>query len=150
MKSDPSTSIESAKGGVYRSHARVPQDVLDAAATPGMRLAVAALQGARDKHAFLDKIADALHFPDYFGRNWDAFYDCLTTLQPGDAAGWLLLLREASGFARADPEEFAAAVDVLRDAVDFWHSKGRKLVAIVELESPVLAPELAEFTPPAA
>lgn len=149
MKSDPSTSIASATGGVYRSHSKVSQAVLDAAAPLGMHLAVAALQGARDKNAFLDKVAGALHFPDYFGRNWDAFYDCLTTLQPEGTKGWLLLLREASGFARADPEEFAAAVDVLRDAVDYWNSQGRTLVAVVELESPVLAPELAEFSPPA-
>ena len=87
-----------------------------------------------------------MHFPAYFGRNWDAFYDCLLDVAHGDNEGTLLVLREASGFARAEPEEFAAAVDTLADAADFWRGKSKAFLSIVELDAPTLAPELAEIS----
>jgi hypothetical protein len=61
-------------------------------------------------------------------------------------AGILLVLRHASGFARAEPEEFAAAIDALRDAADFRGSREGILLAIAELDAPVLAPELPEVS----
>ena len=133
-------------GGVFRIHSPAPQAMVDAASRDGMQVAAVALQGARDKNAFLDAIADALAFPEYFGHNWDAFYDCLTDLAPGKGGGLLLVLRQVSGFARAEPEEFASAVGALQDAVDFWASRDGRLQAVIELEAPVLAPELPEIS----
>ncbi|WP_433269785.1 barstar family protein [Actinosynnema sp. CS-041913] len=36
--------------------------------------------GARSKSAALAAIGEAMEFPDYYGRNLDALYDCLTDL----------------------------------------------------------------------
>ena len=33
-----------------------------------------------DKASFHDEISSALSFPDYYGKNLDALYDCLTEL----------------------------------------------------------------------
>ena len=101
------------------------------------------LQRVRDKDAFLNAFAQALQFPEYFGHNWDAFYDCL-----GDVEGeqLVLLLRAASEFARAEPEEFAAAIDTLTDAAELWRESGRSLLVAIELETPLLAPELQEVS----
>ena len=30
-----------------------------------------------DKSSILQALSDTFHFPDYFGHNWDAAYDCL-------------------------------------------------------------------------
>jgi RNAse (barnase) inhibitor barstar len=146
MKAVLSTLIKSGKGGVFRSHAEVPEKALDAAKQSGLRVEKIGLQGARDKNAFLNAVARTLRFPDYFGHNWDAFYDCLTDLEHEKGEGVLVLLREASGFARAEPEEFAAAVDALQDAVEFWDGDSKILLVIVELEAPVLAPELPDIS----
>lgn len=32
-----------------------------------------------DIEKFWDDVVLGLKFPDYFGRNWDAFYDCIST-----------------------------------------------------------------------
>ncbi len=32
------------------------------------------------KHLVFDLYCNSLNFPDYFGFNWDALYDCLTDL----------------------------------------------------------------------
>lgn len=146
MTTEFPTLIKAGKGGVFRCHATVSDKMLEAARHAGMRVEKAALQGARDKNAFLKAVAKSLRFPEYFGHNWDAFYDCLIDLEHEKGEGILVLLREASGFARADPEEFAAAIDTLQDAVEFWDDDGKMLVVIVELEAPVLAPELAEIS----
>ncbi|WP_367131285.1 barstar family protein [Saccharothrix sp. HUAS TT1] len=37
-------------------------------------------RGARTKQDAIAAIADALSFPDWFGHNLDALYDCLTDL----------------------------------------------------------------------
>jgi RNAse (barnase) inhibitor barstar len=147
MKTDFLKLIESRTGGVFRSHVPLPDQVLDRAAKQ-MQVVPVRLVAVRDKNAFLNALAKALQFPDYFGRNWDAFYDCLLDLKHGDG-GTLLVLREASGFARAEPEEFAAAVDTLADAADYWKGKNKALLVVVELEAPALAPELAEISCPA-
>lgn len=149
MKSDFFKLIESGTGGVFRCHSPLPDRALESAVQKKMRVVPVRLVAARDKTAFLNAIAVALQFPDYFGHNWDAFYDCLLDLKHGDGAGTLLLLREASGFARGDPEEFAAAVGTLADAADYWKGENKALLVVVELEAPALAPELAEISRPA-
>ncbi|WP_121003199.1 barstar family protein [Saccharothrix australiensis] len=43
--------------------------------------------GARSKSAALAAIGEAMAFPDYYGQNLDALYDCLTDLSwlpPGE------------------------------------------------------------------
>ena len=50
-------------------------------------------------------------FPDYYGRNLDALWDCLT-----DLAEPTVLLWDGWGpFAHAEPEGFEALLTVLRD-----------------------------------
>src|SRR5260221_4815902 len=43
------------------------------------------------KEQFLNHAALAMHFPEYFGDNWDAFEDCLTDLSWIDARGFVIL-----------------------------------------------------------
>ena len=148
MKADFFKLIESRTGGVFRCHAPLSDRALESAALKALRVVPVRLTAARDKNAFLNTLAKALQFPDYFGHNWDAFYDCLLGLEHGED-GTVLVLREASGFARAEPEDFAAAVDALADAADYWKGEDKTLLAVVELEAPALAPELAEINCPA-
>ena len=149
MKTDFSILIETKSSGVFRCHAPLSDRALEFAARNGMHVVIVRLAGSRDKNAFLNAIAMALQFPAYFGHNWDALYDCLLDLKHGDADGRLLVLRNASGFARGEPEEFAAATAALQDAAEHWQGKHTALAVVVELETPALAPELTEINPPA-
>jgi RNAse (barnase) inhibitor barstar len=146
MKAAFSKVLETGASGVYRCHSALAEAALGEATQRGMRVEKVVLAGARDKNAFLNAVAKALVFPDYFGQNWDAFYDCLVDLEHDKGEGLLVVLRDASGFARAEPDEFAAAVDALQDAADFWEDEQKTLLVVVELEAPVLAPELPEVS----
>ena len=141
--------IASQLSGVFRCHGAIPDRALELAVQHGRTIVCVRLAAVREKKGFLNAVAQALRFPDYFGHNWDAFYDCLIELAHGDGAT-LVLLREASNFARTEPEEFAAALAALQDAADYWKEKGKVLTVIAELETPALAAELTEITLPTA
>jgi hypothetical protein len=45
------------------------------------------LAACSDKTSFLGQMAEALAFPNWFGQNWDAFFDCLADLSWRPARG---------------------------------------------------------------
>ena len=40
------------------------------------------VSAAKTSSQLQDLLASGFAFPDYYGRNWDAFHDCITTLDP--------------------------------------------------------------------
>ena len=89
------------------------------------------LAGCSDKAGLLERTATALAFPDWFGGNWDAFYDCLADLGWRDAAGWLLVLENTGDLRRHAPEALDTAVAILGDAAEAWQARGRVFRAFV-------------------
>ncbi|GLX93826.1 barstar family protein [Herbidospora sp. NBRC 101105] len=80
--------------------------------TTGPAPAVIDGRACRTRAALFDETARVLRFPDYFGRNWDAFADSL-----GDAvrAGTTtLIVRHAEDLLSAEPpEQYATLLDIL-------------------------------------
>ncbi len=95
----------------------------------------------RTKRDFLRAWAGAFRFPDYFGLNWDAFYDCafdLSGLPPGDQ---LIIYDQFDPFARADPDDWAIARRLLLEVAAGWRSESRRVIVLLR-GSPALAPDL--------
>lgn len=69
-----------------------------------------------DKMSTLDAIAEALAFPDWFGRNLDALYDCLTDLSWLPAGEHVLIWSGSDDLRAADPKAYLAIRGVLSDA----------------------------------
>ncbi len=63
-----------------------------------------------------DEWAAALEFPDYFGRNWDAFDECVTNLAwlPGNACG--VLVMHAELLLERDTGRLPTLLEALRSA----------------------------------
>lgn len=99
----------------------------------GLRVYVVDLAGCETKSDLLERAAAALAFPDWFGHNWDAWFDCLTDLgwQPA-AAGHVLLLRNAAGLRRAAPEALDTSLAIVEDAARVWSGRGARLLAFVD------------------
>ena len=70
------------------------------------------------KEAFFDAVAAALSFPDWFGRNLDALYDCLRDLSWLPAGEQELVWTASEVLREADPRAYTRIVDVLRDAAE--------------------------------
>jgi hypothetical protein len=74
-----------------------------------------------DWDSFHAVFAEAFGFPDFYGRNMDAWIDCMTSLDDPDAGmtqvhapsgGVLVLQREdVDDFSRRCPEQYAAVVE---------------------------------------
>ena len=64
-----------------------------------------------DLHAELAKV---LNFPDYYGKNWDAFDECVAEVT--FATPFALVWRDAGGYAAENPKLFAEASFMLNDA----------------------------------
>ena len=72
-----------------------------------------------DKETFLEQCALVFGLPEWFGMNWDALEECLSELEL-DTPGLVVLWSSWSEMARAKPEDFAVAVDILRIAARTW------------------------------
>ncbi|HHY55368.1 MAG TPA: barstar family protein [Chloroflexi bacterium] len=71
---------------------------------------------ARDKASFLQAAAAVMHFPDYFGRNWDAFEECINDLSWAPAHGYVLVYEHVWWLACEQPAAWRMARAILQDA----------------------------------
>jgi RNAse (barnase) inhibitor barstar len=95
--------------------------------------AVAVLDGndAGTRAGFFQELARALRFPDYFGHNWDAVYDCLTDLGWLPAAGYVLVLDGFEQLATNEPGQWDIGLKVLREACAFWQPLARSMIVLL-------------------
>ena len=97
--------------GVLATSVRGVDDLAEQLERRGWHVGV--VSGAPSKAEALDAVGRALDFPDYYGRNLDALWDCLTDLTRPTVlvwAGWEPL-------AVHSPDDWAKIVAVLRRRV---------------------------------
>ena len=82
------------------------------------------LAACTDKAELLSRFACALHFPAWFGHNWDALADCLTDLSWLPAHHYRLELADPQALRAAAPETLEVALDILAEAAEFWAAEG--------------------------
>ncbi len=89
---------------------------------PGRQAIVRLIRGAKAKTeaGLFDEFGAALQFPDYFGENWDALFDCLCDLEwlAGDA--YLLFITDGELVLEREPKEFKNLITVLANAAEEW------------------------------
>jgi RNAse (barnase) inhibitor barstar len=93
------------------------QDAARALAEARERGALAHLVGpVTSKAAALDAIGAVLNFPDWYGRNLDALYDCLVDLSWQPRGEQVLVWAGHRQLEAADPKGYRAVLAVLDDA----------------------------------
>jgi hypothetical protein len=133
----------SGASGVFRiTGALAPARLGMQAGLHGLRLAGADCSRVRTRRGLLRVVARALHFPAYFGLNWDAFEECLTDLEWLDQGGVVLALGRADRLAARAPRDFAMAIEVLQGAADYWAGEDRPFVALVQARARTSLPLL--------
>src|SRR4249920_1402761 len=90
---------------------RQPAAALAAAAgSKGYGVYPVDLAGITDKAALMECLQSALHFPEWFGHNWDALEDCVTDMSWSDHVGYALLIRGGGALRREQKPLFDTLV----------------------------------------
>jgi hypothetical protein len=116
---------DAARSGAYRAP-RV-DEIVDAARGTRLDLARVDLGAAPDKEALLERLAQALAFPAWFGGNWDALEDCLTDLSWRAGEGHVFLLE---GHGELPADDLGVLIDVLATVAEYWAGRGKPFFAV--------------------
>jgi RNAse (barnase) inhibitor barstar len=87
---------------------------------------------------FHTDIAAHLAFPDYYGKNLDAFNDCISEIEIPDVGGRVIVFHRFDLFAQRESRTSQVALDILASAS--WHSLlfGRRLLTLVQSDDPAI------------
>lgn len=132
---------DAGRSGVYR--VAQADEIVEAAHGSELDVARIDLAGASDKEQLLARIAAALSFPDWFGRNWDALEDCLGDLAWRGDRGHVLLIEGFENLRARRPDDFGMLLDVLASSAQYWLEQGRPFfVAFVDGAGGLALPDL--------
>ena len=114
---------DTAAAGSYSLQCSV-DELRNAASEAGFALFDADFKGIKGKQNLLNAMAQAANFPPEFGVNWDALADALCDLSwCGEAAGYVLLLRNVSDTFGLSANDREIAQDILADTVVYWQQR---------------------------
>ena len=115
--------LQSVRPNIVQSiRAYRPEDLQQAAQAAGQHFLYTNLSEAQNKQDVLDIIARDFLFPDHFGKNLDALYDCMTDPinKSGPQPGFVVVLDQIPTTPKFDKEVREQLLDVFRDTADFW------------------------------
>jgi RNAse (barnase) inhibitor barstar len=98
------------------------QDLQESATALGQHFLYANLATAQSKQDVLDMIAQQFTFPQNFGKNFDALYDCMTDPlhKSGPQPGFIVVLEHIPANGKFDKEAREQLLDIFRDTADYW------------------------------
>ncbi|HMW17466.1 MAG TPA: barstar family protein [Accumulibacter sp.] len=122
MHSKPLQALlkQSRQAGIYHLPDSGQAVVKTAAAALGFACFEVDFADATRLDVVLDQLDQVLDFPDWYGRNLDAFKDCLTDLSWCEAAGYVLIITRAEPFHAENINDFRRLNQVFELAIDEW------------------------------
>jgi RNAse (barnase) inhibitor barstar len=125
--------------GLYRLNRNVQVDELAGLAREhDWRFFYVDGRAIHNKTDFFRVCAISLRFPDYFGQNWDAFEDCLRDLEETSAKQYILLFDQPDQFVQENPEEWAIALNIFYETVEFWQDTDTPMYILFQTTRPAL------------
>lgn len=131
---------DAARASVFHLPADRWDGVVAAATRAGLRAGVVKLGNPREKDLALRDLGRALNFPDWYGTNFDALFDCLTDPDWQPAPGHVLLISGLDALQCAEPENFSTLIEVFRAAADSRRDAGTPLWILVDIAAPGIPP----------
>lgn len=113
------------KGGLVDVVSSQHDTVIKAAEEAGLTAFVVDCDRARSRSAVLRAIVKAVDFPEFFGGNLDALYDCLCDTVLDQKSGLFLWFDKLHSGDPALAEDSAAIESVCQDVVEFASNNGR-------------------------
>jgi RNAse (barnase) inhibitor barstar len=96
--------------------------------------------------AMLESFGEALSFPDYYGRNFNALKDCLCDVEVPDDSGLAIVLDSYELYARnagsagSNFEMRAAQIvlEILAECSRYFLLRGRRFITLVQSDDPAM------------
>lgn len=103
------------------------QQLAEACAALGFTCLNVDLRNTPQIKEVLSILGRELDFPDWYGSNFDALYDCLSDFPRQEAAGCVITLANANTLATADPEAFKTLNAVFSEVIVEKSARGSPL-----------------------
>jgi hypothetical protein len=109
------------EAGTYRTHQSLSRPNDSGITRPLYHYRLPELEHVQ-RDTLLNALSSALAFPDYFGVNWDAAFDCLTDRdwEPGAV---VIIEMSIPPAAIVDEAAITTLIDLMRDASRFWRDQ---------------------------
>lgn len=132
MNSAQSLHDQVLEGGLLDTQPKSKSALFSAAANAGITVLEVDCDRARSRSAVLRAIAKAVDFPEFFGSNLEALYDCLTDTIMDQEKGLLLWFSKLhTGDSNLAPDA-QAVLDVCTEAVEFAVNNEKVFTFVVE------------------
>ena len=113
------------KGGLVDSSATSRDEAIEKAQAAGLGAYVVDCDRARSRSAVLRAVVKAVDFPEFFGGNLDALYDCLCDTVLDQKTGLFLWFDKLHSGDPALADDAGAILAVCEDAVEFARNNDR-------------------------
>lgn len=127
--------------GVVDADAVSEHDALAVAADMGLTAVAVDCDRARNRSAVLRAVVKAIDYPEFFGGNLDALYDCLCDTLLDQKAGLFLWFRHLHSGDPALAEDADAIASVCNDVVEFGQNNERLFAYAIQHAGAHPAPE---------
>lgn len=117
------------------------QDALAVATESGLTAFVVDCDRARNRSAILRAVVKAIDYPEFFGTNLDAFYDCLCDTLQDQKEGLFLWFRQLHSGDPGLAEDALAIQSVCNDVVEFAENNERRFAYAIQHAGAHPAPE---------
>lgn len=106
------------ESGVYYLLPAHQGSAVDAAQKKGLLVLTVEIAARANKDQALEQLGAALHFPTWYGANFDALFDCLTDpdWQPG--RGHVIMIKGMIDLRATNPDDFATMIEVFQAATE--------------------------------
>ncbi|ENQ3077262.1 barstar family protein [Bacillus cereus] len=88
-----------------------------------------------DVESLFNEFSTKMEFPDYFGRNWSAFDECINDLSWLSAQGYVMFISDVDQVLVKEDKDFRILMDILYDCCEEW-SQGREYGEFITIPCP--------------
>ena len=110
-------------GGVFHLPEIGRNEVQTATRDAEMVFHLVNLEDSEDTEAALELLAEGMRFPEWFGNNFDALYDCLTDLTWQETSSTVIVLTGCDGLYASAPEAWETLINVFKSASEYWRDE---------------------------
>lgn len=80
----------------------------------------------------------SLGFPDYYGKNLNAFSDCLDDMYDNKYTGLIIIFRKFDNLIEQDKSESQGLLDIIANISRQWMVSGQRLICLIQSDDPDL------------